>query len=198
MTGLRLQGRGKHGPSERARGKPPAGPGSRTSQHEPGHPVPFPWGRGDVLSRLHWGAAWSGPAESLGGLGGAAGAPCTGTVGWHRPPDLKHLGGLGQGLWGGLTVMQFLTLKSGGSWRGMGWLGRCPEKGRAVSFLLWISWGEAGHGTFPCVPHHRVKAIRNPSSWAHRRQLGGMSAVLHGEGPGSPSRASAAAKALYM
>lgn len=146
MTGLRLQGRGKHGPSERARGKPPAGPGSRTSQHEPRHPVPFPWGRGDVLSRLHWGAAWSGPAESLGELGGAAGAPCTGTVGWHRPPDLKHLGGVGQGLWGGLTVMQFLTLKSGGSWRGMGWLGRCPEKGRAVSFLLWISWGE-----FPCI-----------------------------------------------
>lgn len=165
-------GEGKHGPWERARGKPPAGPGSGVPQRMILGTRSLPRG-GDVASCLRGGAAWSGPAERLGDFGGSC--RCTpalrgAALGWHCHPNPKRLGRLTPdsgwvGGFGGFTVNA--ALNAGGSWRGTGWLGRCPEKGLAVSFLLQTRRGGAvsmratlsGEGD-----------NRNPSSRAQRRR----------------------------
>lgn len=79
-------------------------------------------------------------------------APQGAAVGWHCRPDPECLGRLGRltpdggwvGSFGGLKVNAALNPRA--SWRGTGWLGRCAEKGLAVSFLLQTPRGEAGGG----------------------------------------------------
>lgn len=148
--GLRLRGRGKYGPSERVGGKAPAGTGSGVPQRLSLDTRSLPrGGGGDAVSCLRRGAAWSGPAEHLGELGGAAGARWHR---WHCQPDPERRGGLGrqtpnEGLGGELRCPYSKhALNPRCSLGGTGWLGRCPAKGLVILFLLQTALGEAGGG----------------------------------------------------